>query len=179
MNGETEIIVYGSSEEKVEGAKNKVLEALGYTSNTAQSNNGDDDDDFIDWEKIKGDFDAAQQAKWEKCSPLKKDFYQEHPGRFISISVSFLFGHNEVLTCSSAKAMSIPNKPSCCCNSIMIHSACPRWFTLHHNFPTNKPLVGYAVRNNSFELGPPSGTGKLISPLLDASTFHCTRISNK
>ena len=111
------------------------------TNNNVVSEDGDTDDGEIDWEKIEGDFDAAQKAKWEKCPPLKKDFYQEHPGKFISISVSFLFGHNEVLTCSSAKAMSIPNKPSCCCNSRMIHGASPRCFTLHYNFPTNKPLV--------------------------------------
>jgi len=78
--GETEIIVNGPSQEKLDSAKSIVLEALGYRNNvnTAEGD-ASDDDGFIDWEKIKGDFDAAQQAKWAKCPPLKKDFYQEHP----------------------------------------------------------------------------------------------------
>jgi len=78
--GETEIIVNGPSQEKLDSAKTQILEALGYrTNNNVVSEDGDTDDGEIDWEKIKGDFDAAQKAKWEKCPPLKKDFYQEHP----------------------------------------------------------------------------------------------------
>ena len=77
MDGGTEIIVYGPSEEKMEDAKTKVFEALGYKSSTAQYND-DDEDEVIDWEAIKGEFDAAQQAKWAKCPTLKKDFYEEH-----------------------------------------------------------------------------------------------------
>ena len=67
------------------------LEALGYrTNNNIAANDGDTDDGEIDWEKIKEGFDAAQQEKWKKCPPLKKDFYQEHSGNFISISITFL-----------------------------------------------------------------------------------------
>ena len=45
------------------------------------------------------------------------------------------------------------------------------------------PLHGlksqHVMRDTALEFGPPSSTGKLISSLLDASTFRCTRISNK
>ena len=34
----------------------------------------------------------------------------------------------------------------------------------------------YVVRDMALELGPPSGTGKLIPLLLDAGTSSCTRL---
>lgn len=64
----------------MEAAKSKIEELLGYNSSSTSNNNNDDDGaDFIDWDQIKEEADAAQKAKWAKCPPLIKDFYKEHP----------------------------------------------------------------------------------------------------
>ena len=52
-------------------------------SNNNNTKDGAGGDDFIDWEAIKGDFDKAQQEKWAEKPPMKKDFYQEHPGKIL------------------------------------------------------------------------------------------------
>ena len=52
-------------------------------------------------------------------------------------------------------------------------------FSLRHNMPTDKPVVGYAVLDISPELDLPSSTGKTIPILLDIGTSRCTRRSNK
>ena len=52
-------------------------------SNNNNTKDGAGDDDFIDWEAIKGDFDKAQQEKWAEKPPMKKDFYQEHSGKIL------------------------------------------------------------------------------------------------
>lgn len=76
-NCQTEVHVSGPSQEKCDLAKAKVEEALGYSNNN-NTKGGSGDDDFIDWEAIKGDFDKAQQEKWAEKPPMKKDFYEEH-----------------------------------------------------------------------------------------------------
>lgn len=52
-------------------------------SNNNNTKGGSGDDDFIDWEAIKGDFDKAQQEKWAEKPPMKKDFYEEHSGKIL------------------------------------------------------------------------------------------------
>ena len=76
--------MYGPSQEKIDLAKAKVEEALGYTSNNNnQIEDGASDDDFIDWGKIKDEADEAQKAKWAKCPQLLKNFYQEQSGKLL------------------------------------------------------------------------------------------------
>ena len=52
-------------------------------SNNNNTKDGAGDDDVIDWEAIKDGFDKAQQEKWAEKPPMKKDFYQEHPGKIL------------------------------------------------------------------------------------------------
>ena len=63
--------------------------------------------------------------------------------------------------------------PDHCCNSGIIRGASPRCFP----YTITRLLLKsqHVMRDSALELGPPSGTGKLIPLLLDAGTSRCTR----
>ena len=65
--------------------------------------------------------------------------------------------------------------PGHCCNSGIFHGASPRCFPYTTVCQLTQPVVGYTARDTALELGPPSGTRKLIPLLLDAGTSRCTR----
>ena len=78
-------------------------------SNNNNTKDGAGGDDFIDWEAIKGDFDKAQQEKWAEKPPMKKDFYQEHPGKiFILYYLSSSWFYSQVI---------LRNVPPITCNT--------------------------------------------------------------
>ena len=64
--------------------------------------------------------------------------------------------------------------PDHCCNSGIIRGASPRCFP----YTITRLLLKsqHVMRDTALELGPPSGTGKLIPLLLDAGTSSCTRL---
>ena len=64
--------------------------------------------------------------------------------------------------------------PDHCCNSGIIRGASPRCFP----YTITRLLLKsqHVMRDTALELGPPSGTGKLIPLLLDAGTSRCTRL---
>ena len=66
--------------------------------------------------------------------------------------------------------------PGHCCNSGIFHGASSRCFPYTTVCQLTQSVVGYTARDTVLELGPPSGTGKLIPLLLDAGTSRCTRI---
>ncbi len=77
---EAEVHVYGSQEQRDE-AKRLIYEVLGYDKGyaTTSSSSTSREDELIDWDAIKTNYEVAQKAKWAKCPPLIKDFYEEHP----------------------------------------------------------------------------------------------------
>ena len=111
--------------------------------------------------------------RWKKIS-IKSIQANSYPFLFLFYSVT--------MKCWLAPVLKLCQSPI---NQVTVVTA--EWFivpvldVLHYTttFQLTNHLLGYAVWNSSFELGPPSSTGKLISPLLDARTFRCTRISNK
>jgi len=75
----TVIHVFGPTEEKAQEARDKIEETLGYSNHSNRPSQDDDEDDVIDWDKLKTEAAEAQKQRWAKCPPLIKDFYQEHP----------------------------------------------------------------------------------------------------
>ena len=71
------------------------------------------------------------------------------------------------------EAMPIPYARHCC-NSGIFCGASPRCFP----YTITRLLLKsqHVMRDTALELGPPSGTGKLIPLLLDAGTSRCTRL---
>ena len=63
-----------------------------------------------------------------------------------------------------------------CCNSGIFYGSSARCFPYTTACQLTQPVVGYTAPDMALELGPPSGTGKLIPLLLDAGTSRCTRL---